>query len=131
MKLKAFNQLNSSTVRIGKPTIRFSKSAGLITFSRQAAMDMGLEDGTRIELCQNEDAPTDWYIHVTDNESGFELRNEKDTGRRAFNCTAIVKRVLGSLNIDTGASFVISKEPEVIDGEKYYFIITRNPIAGK
>ena len=67
MKLKTFNQSNLPIVSRGKPTIRFSKSAGLVSISQQAATNLGLTKGMRIELCQNEDVPTDWYIHVTEN----------------------------------------------------------------
>lgn len=131
MKLKAFNQSNLPVMPTGKPTIRFSKSAGLITFSKQAGINLKFTDDTRVELCQNEDVPTDWYVHITTSKSGFAMRRKDDSSSYTFNATPLVRKVLETVKIEKAASFIISGEPEVIDGEKYYYIITGNPIAVK
>lgn len=115
----------------GKPTIRFSKSAGLITFSKQAGINLGLTDKTRVELCQNEEEPTDWYIHITTSQSAFELRRKDDAVNYTFNATPLVRKVLETLKIEHAASFIISGEPHIIGSEKYFYIITGNPIGAK
>ncbi len=65
MKLKTFNQSNLPVVAKGKPTIRLSLPSGLITISPVAGEILGLTKNSHVEFCQNEDTPSDWYLHVT------------------------------------------------------------------
>lgn len=60
---------------------------------------------------------------------GFMLRKKDDTSNFTFNAVAMVRTVLDSLGIEKGASFIISNNPEEINGEKFYYIITKNPIG--
>lgn len=131
MKLKTFNQSNLPTNPVGKPTIRFSMPSGLVTFSGIAGVNLGLTKETRVELCQNEDVPEDWYVHLTEDESGFALRNRDNDKNFTFNAVAMVKKVLTSVGVEKAASFIISNNPEEISGEKYYYIITKNPIGSR
>lgn len=131
MKLKAFNQENIPVIRTGKPTIRFFATAGLISISKAAALLMNLKEGSLIELCQNEDEPTDWYIHKTEEQSGFTLRGKTSSFCLTFNSTPLVVKVLSTLNIEKGASFLISKKPVIIDSEEYWYMITGNPMNVK
>lgn len=65
MKLKTFNQKNLPVAPKGKPVVRLSLPSGLITFSPKAGEILNLTQHSHVELCQNEDVPSDWYLHVT------------------------------------------------------------------
>lgn len=71
MKLKTFNQSNLPVVAKGKPTIRLSLPSGLITISPVAGEILGLTKNSHVEFCQNEDTPSDWYLHVTNAPPDF------------------------------------------------------------
>lgn len=132
MKLKIFNQNNLPVIAKGKPTIRLSLPSGLVTISPAAGEVLGLTDRSHVELCQNEEAPYDWYIHVIKSPPGFPLRRKAPGSGFCFNCTSIVKRFFGEINFQGSAcSFLVSKTPENVSGEKYWYIITKNPINAK
>lgn len=132
MKLKTFNQSNLPVVAKGKPTIRLSLPSGLITISPVAGEILGLTKNSHVEFCQNEDTPSDWYLHVTNAPPGFPLRQKNAGAGYCFNCTSIVKRFFGEIKFEgKSCSFTISRTPENVSEEKYWYIVTKNPINAK
>ena len=71
MKLRKFNQSNLPVVSKGKPTIRLSLSSGLISISPVAGEILGLTKKSHVEFCQNEETPSDWYLHITNAPRDF------------------------------------------------------------
>lgn len=128
MKLKAFNQDNQPVVIKGKPYIRLSLSSGLAVISQSAGKIIGLTEDSGIELCQNQDVPTDWYLHVTKSPPGFPVRRKDQKSPYCFNNTSVIKKLFGELKFEgKSCSFPVSGTPEIVDGEEYFFIISRQP----
>ncbi len=128
MKLKTFNLTTLNALSTGRPTIRFTRH-GTVTISGKAAEIMKLAEGDKIEFCQSTEDQSDWYIHKTLMEDGFILRKFKDGLGLMFCSSKLSVMVLDSVDAtDKSVGFVVSGTPEVLDGENYYFIITRNQI---
>lgn len=128
MKLKTFNHETLKTVRGGKATIRFTRQGG-ITISGKAAEKLNLSDGSKIEFCQSQEDPRDWYIHKTTSESGFEIRKSKAGICLMFNSSKLTAKFFESIEtLHKSVGFIVSGMPEVINGENYYYILTGNPI---
>ncbi|HEY5591548.1 MAG TPA: hypothetical protein VIK55_11085 [Paludibacter sp.] len=134
MKLKEFNTSNSKMALPGEPTLRINSKAGLLGFSKAASVILGLTDQTKIIFVQDEDNPTDWYIKITSEENGFSLRRKENTSEFAFNNTPIAKLILESIKTDRlklafkACGFKICKTPVEIENEKYWLIITADPL---
>lgn len=132
MKLKTFNQNNLPVAPKGKPVIRLSLPSGLITFSPKAGEILNLTQHSHVELCQNEDVPSDWYLHVTNAPPGFPIRRKDAKTGYNFNCTSVVRKFFGEIKFEGKAcSYPISQTPEVVNGEKYFYILIKNPINEK
>ncbi|MEL7600607.1 MAG: hypothetical protein AAGU18_10995 [Proteiniphilum sp.] len=128
MKLKTFNRTTFKSLSTGRATIRFTRQ-GTISISGKAAEKMNLAEGDKIEFCQSMEDYRDWYIHKTQREDGFILRKFKDGLGLMFSSSKLSSMVLDSVDAtDKSVAFVVSGTPEVIDGENYYFIITRTQI---
>lgn len=127
MNLKKYNETTIAKIGRGKPSISFSINNGVISISRAAATLMNLKKGDRIEFFQNEKEPEDWYIRVSTGEHGFIVHDGK-CGNLMFRNKKMAYIVLSSLKLTRTSRFIISAEPEDIAGEKYYFILTRNPL---
>lgn len=128
MKLKTFNLTTLNALSTGRSKIRFTRQ-GTVTISGKAAEIMHLAEGDKIEFCQSMEDHRDWYIHKTLREDGFILRKFKDGLGLLFRSSKLSAMVLDSVDAtDKSVGFVVSGTPEVLDGENYYFIITRNQI---
>ncbi len=125
MKIKRFSRENTGQHHIGKPTVHISKT-GLISFSRNSVESLNLKQNDRVELIQDEDNPQDWYVVTVENEGGFILR--KGTyGQLLFNSSMVVDLIQKSLPLELrkdSLTFLIASQPEEIEGEKIYAILT-------
>ena len=131
MKLREFNMDNSKVVTPKEPALRVSRSAGLITFNREAADALGVLTGGKIIFLQDEESPEDWFIKKSDSQEAFELRPGKNQTSMDLNSTHIARRILASVKNGkqfAGATFCIQKNPVEIEKEKLYLIITAKPI---
>lgn len=72
MKLKIYNTTTSPTTRKGESYIRLSRKAGAVTISKEAANCIGITKG--VEVLQDEEKPTDWYIRASDDLNAFQPR---------------------------------------------------------
>jgi hypothetical protein len=127
MKLKIYNQENSKNVISGKALIRIARKSGLITFSKSACEKLGLTLNDKLNICQDEESPLDFYIHKTAHPSGFELRIKAPakTGA-AFNCAKLSNLILWDKNCKS-AAYLIGDSFE-LEGLLYWPIITAKPI---
>ena len=129
MKLKTFNLTTLNSLSTRRATIRFTRS-GTVSISGKAAEKMDLAEGDKIEFCQSMEDTRDWYIHKTPREDGFYVRKMKGGLGLMFSSSKLSAMVLDSVDAtDKSVGFVVSGTPEVLDGENYYFIITRTQIT--
>ena len=133
MKLKVYDKRNSCSISTGRPTVRISRKAGLLTFQKGAIALLGLLPGDRLIVCNDEDSPRDWYIHKTADPEAFAPKPKGKAGANIvqFNSSILAAKVLDSAGVAERASFAISKTPAIINGMEYWPLITANPIGAK
>lgn len=128
MKLRKLNQENVSgrSVQQGIPAVTFSKS-GSVFFSRAIEKRLLLKEGTRVNLHQDMEHPSDWYIEITDDNDGFELKRYSD--HLAFNRITIVRNVWKSTGTQGTVRFPVKTKPFMYKGTAIYQVITgKNPV---
>jgi hypothetical protein len=76
--------------------ISLGSRTGLISFSKDAIIDLKLVKGTKMMLLQDRDQPKDWYLWITP-EGDIEYRAYK-THSGAFNSIALVKKIKESIS---------------------------------
>lgn len=104
------------------PSVTFSKG-GLIKINKQAAMMMGIADGTRVAFAQDQEDPANWYIYQ--DKEGFECRlayNKKDL---LFNHKTFCVSLKEALGLDEKVShrFKIAGQPTEIKGTQFWGMI--------
>jgi hypothetical protein len=86
--------VKNENVRKTGSYISLGKS-GLVSFSKDAIIDLKLEKGTKMMLLQDKEKPRDWYLSITA-DGDIEYRPYKeDSG--GFNASGIVKKIKESL----------------------------------
>lgn len=111
------------TVSRGISGITLSKR-GVITLSKKAIDAIGLKEGDGIEVYQDADAPTDWYVRPGE---GLKLRSYNNIGLLT-NSVAVTNDFFECFPEHAtakSARFLLSTEP--ISGG-YYAIITRKAL---
>lgn len=121
MKLKSFTREDCQFLGTGIPTVRVSKS-GTFSFSKLAAVDLGLKVGNKIEILQDQDRPADWYVKKTEHQSGFILRNQSG-GQVMVAAQPIARKLLKSIGKE-GVSTTFHMGTEPVE-EEFYAIITK------
>ena len=137
MKLTTFNQttMPNYSSRNGQATIGMNFKTGLFNFSKEAVTVLKLNNGTNVQLHQDEEEPSDWYIEVVE-EGGFVVRHDKDKEVVFFNNTATARCVRDCFehgdNEPTSARFQLASEPiEHEDRELWGIIITEHSFKYK
>jgi hypothetical protein len=126
MNIKEYNKTNTKTVRMGEPMIRLYKK-GTIVISQDAVRKIGLKTNDKIGFLHDEDKPADWYINQSN--EGWKLRKHfKESDSLATNCVSIVNAIFKSLGIEANDSISckLAVEPQMINGEKTYAILTKS-----
>lgn len=129
MKLFIYNKENSiaTTAKGGNRTVRINRSNGVIYLSRMLAKSLSFRGGEKMIIANDEDNPKDWYLGKTNNENGFDLRDDKGGVRFINKCLAL--KILDSAKVEANSTFLVAKEPINIDGVLYYKIITSSSIS--
>jgi hypothetical protein len=96
MRFKVYNSSNISSGRKGESYIRLNRKSGSISLSKEAWAAIGIKEG--VEVLQDEDHPTDWYIRASEAEDAIKTRLAKNNSTRMFNAVGIVRAVEESLN---------------------------------
>lgn len=133
MKLKKFDSLNSRISRTNAATIRFH-CKGNTSISKKAVDEIGLKDGDKISICQDEDDPNDFYL-VTNDPDGFTLRASTGDGLN-FNCATVFKTLAGIFDGDfKSIGCKLATTPTSFNGsdvltkkQKLYAIITASAV---
>lgn len=141
MKLIIWNKANSCSpaTYAQRRTIRVNRH-GYIYLSGALTPEMELRDGCRLNLANDEQNPKDWYLCRTQQEEGFRLRGDRPgknaatkrlTGGVEFSNVCLASKLLALAKAECfSVRYLVAKEPVVVDGVKYYKILTANPIPG-
>lgn len=120
MKLTYFSQQTLPKQRISNTVARvsFSKN-GIIHFNGFAVDVMGLKNGDKITMSQDEEVPENFYFFKDPNH-GFELRTSYDKKGLLFNHAALTKTFIEALGREPGQSynFLMAGKPTSIKGDK-------------
>lgn len=120
MRLRKFNKEDARQHFRGIPAISIAHY-GWFKLNAKAVYEIGLKLGDKINLHQDQDRVTDWYLEKTDDPMGLTLHNGKNC--LMVGCQKIVRRMMESTINDgsTSASFRIVTQP---DENGLYAIIT-------
>ena len=111
MKLKVYNKDNAaSTSRTSAVTFRFY-AKGVLGLSKGLRQQLNLTPGDGIEVAQDEDEPTDWYIKKSKDGIVTRLAAKSDPDGALLCNTAKVSHALeDSLQVEKGV-MLVGKEP--------------------
>ena len=90
MELKKYNQTNCPNNPISasaSPLVRISVK-GRISLNKGLSQALNLKDGDRVELGQDKQYPSDWYIIVSNDKNGFKLTTDR-RGTLCFQNTTV------------------------------------------
>jgi hypothetical protein len=124
MKLTVFSSetlpKNSGGNRSTGPKLSMLKS-GLITLNYALQDLMGIKEGDKISLAQDDDAQ--WFIYK--DKEGFDLRWHTDKKSMCFNHNNLKHLFYESIGRDQTVSsrFLIAGQPTVFDKVKYWGIL--------
>lgn len=122
MRLRKFNKADSRQQFKGVSAVTIA-NYGWFKLNAKAVHELGLKAGDKINLHQDQDRVTDWYMEKTDDPLGLPLHPGKNC--LMVGCQKIVRRMMQSTINDgsKSASFRIVTEP---DENGLYAIITSN-----
>lgn len=100
------------------PKIGFGKN-GAIRFNAQACSLIGINDGDRISIAQDEEDPANWYV-FKDDSHGFVCRIMSDKKSHGFNHATLINTFKDAMGIDSrkGFSFLMAGIPTTMKGDK-------------
>lgn len=96
--VRAHNKVKRAT----GDSLSFSK-AGLISFSKDLAEKLKLEEGSKISFFYEKEKPQDWYFNIS-KDGDTEIRTAKD-GKSVFNAAGIRLDILKSIGMEQLAGF--------------------------
>ena len=125
MKLNTWNRKQCNRGLSDKlPRVSLEKN-GVIKFNQQLVAGLGFKVGDKVNLCQDEERPGDWYIEKTTDVFGLVLRKHSNAGCLCTSGKMIVSAVQKSLQLNEKTlSFRVSLQTAV-DGTDLHAIITR------
>jgi len=131
MKIKRFNKTTVAQREPGAPNV-YIHYGGSFAFNQPASILLGAVPDAKvyIEVIQDEENPKDWFISITNEDTGILLRPGKKSGAFSFNSGIIAKELLKTLpksEIGTSAktaNLLISSSPQEFDGMRLWPIIT-------
>lgn len=102
--------------RTGDPVINLGIK-GAIRLNPAACELLGVTEGTKVSVAQDQDNPENWYIFL-DPEHGYECRVFSDGKSYGFNHSALTSTIKEcfELPIDKGVSFPIAQIPIIFRG---------------
>lgn len=109
--------------------VNVNRKTGTFNLNNLIADDLKLEKGQKGIIACNEET-SEWFVAFGDNLQGFTLRklqNSRYRPRLLFAGRLAAHTMLNEVKAQSGATFVISKRPKIIDGQKWYRILTKNP----
>ena len=107
MAFKIYNTLNApheAPTRWNGPETFNMTHNGHFSLSQRVGRRLGLSDGSRIELLQDEQYPSDWYIRKTSAKEGFQLHQD-GRGALVFDCSSLKDLLLRTVVKDVLLDF--------------------------
>ncbi len=130
MKLITYNSLNAAKRVITNPTVCFHYK-GLVTFSKKAKEVLGIKEGDKIEILQDEESLEDWYIHKSENQNAFTVRGK--SGKReqtaCISSAVVTNKIFNLLGVASNTRSVVCKignEPVEYNDLLLFPIITKS-----
>jgi hypothetical protein len=127
MNVQVFNEVNMPKLKgtFKGCKITFSKQ-GRISLNYRVVEIMGLIAGDKVEICQDLDNPSDWYLRKSDN--GFTLMRNRTNERMKsllFYHKQFVKMIVEHLGYEEGEtySFMVSPNYTEVEGVRMYPIL--------
>lgn len=125
MKKKVFNQQSIVGTRPTGLFIRMNPRSGAITFSKDLAAKLELtKKDAGIQIIQDEERPSDWYIELSTSPEAFKTRSKFKNISALIQSCYLVRQVLTSCDLDTTRSYKFLVAPDPVDG--MYAIITKS-----
>jgi hypothetical protein len=129
MKIKIYNKTNSQLVREGQATVRMNTKTGMISFSKAACANIGLEDKSKVIFIQDEESPKDWFVATTKLEDGMicKGRVRKDDHFEAITVqsTHVCREIAESCKIKViSFSFLVAKVSTELLNMRLFAILT-------
>lgn len=130
MALKVFDKKNSFKRTPTQWLLNVNRNTGRFYLNNLIADELKLTNNLRGVVAYDEDA-REWMLAFGENVPGFRLIVLSNNGCRTrlnFGCRKAAHAILNYIKATTTASFVVSKRPRAIDGQKWYRIMTKNPM---
>lgn len=123
MKLTKFNRGTTlSSNRADSLPIIGVNQKGLIRLNKAGQKLLGLAINDRVNILQDEEKPSDWYVEKTTDDDGFILRNCSGGGLLC-NSVLTTNKIMDSLRIQKSTLMRIAPKP-IEDGSSIYAILT-------
>ncbi|GAO43766.1 hypothetical protein [Flavihumibacter petaseus] len=125
MKLKYFTEQTLPKVR-GAGGTRLARinlsTKGAIRINEAACQLIGIKDGDKISIAQDQEAKENWYI-FKDPSHGYQVRLMSDKKTCGFNHATFIGAFKKAMNLkdDIGVSYLIAGQPTVMSGDKTKF----------
>jgi hypothetical protein len=108
-------------------TVSISCKSGVIAFSKPLGERLKLQE-YRINFIQDEDRPMDWYLQVTKDPEGFQVRfrpnGKNTTGQFITQSTGVCRQLFDSCRLPYASQrFLVAPEP--VEGD-LFAIITKS-----
>ena len=129
MALRIFTKQKDNKQPPTQWLVNVNRKVGTFNLNNLICEDLKLEKGQKGVIAYDEDTK-DWFVAFGKELPGFSLRilsNKHYTPRFVFAGRLAAHTILNTVNAQLGATFIISKRPKVIDGQKWYRILTKNP----
>lgn len=137
MKLKIFDKRTCgiSRTRAVVRSMSMSRTNGAVSFSQTLKTELKLKAGMSVQIAQDEDSKNDWYISFSDSQTGFTVKERKNTGY-AKECSptayfinrAIANKMLDFIKAPKSATMLVGEKCISVDGMDWYKIVISKPL---
>ncbi len=124
MELIIYDTQSSRLRDDARRTLYVNAESGACYLSGSVVNLCGLKAGDRVILASSKDGKS-WFLAKTDSDAGFPLHVKSSSHSLCFNSVAAARRISPS---SATSCFLVSKDPQVIDGIEYYPIITSRSV---
>lgn len=129
MALKIFNKPThrQNAVQSVISLIHFNGNFGVVNFNRYACTSLGMKAGDRILFAQDDETKHWYFSFGSDLTNGYKLTQMY---KRYFalrcSCKEVCDKMVRQTREDS-VTYVIAKKAKVIDGQRWYRILTQTP----
>lgn len=109
--------------------VNVNRKVKMFYLNNLMADDLKLEYGQKA-MVAHDDKTGEWLITFGEGFSGYSiyrLSNKRYKPRYCFNGAKAAHALLNDTNANVAATFVVSRRPRIIDGQKWYRLLTKNP----